>query len=127
SSQWEDLLDEQRHLAERLRDMETKLQHYEKVEEALQEALQTARETSRKALANAEEKARLIIKDAEAQAQSIRQDAERERHQLKRETAGLTDRRTESVTRLRAFLMSEMELLARFDGDEPVGFIKLLP
>lgn len=127
SSQWEDLLDEQRHLEDRLRQMEAKLAHYEKVEEALQEALQTARESSRKALENAETRAKLIVQEAEARATEIKKDAEQERHQIKREAAKLSGRRNEIVARLRAFLMSEMELLARFEGDDPIGFIKLLP
>lgn len=127
SSQWDDILDDTRRKDEKIRDLENKMVHYEKVEEALQEALQTARETSRKALQNAEEKAKLIVDQAEKRADDIKRDAEQDRHQIKRETAKLSGRRSEIVTRLRAFLMSEMELLARYEGDDPVGFIKLLP
>jgi cell division initiation protein len=127
SNQWEEVIDDARRKDDKIRDMESKLVHYEKVEEALQEALTMARETSRKALENAEEKARLIVERAETRAEEIKQEAEHERHQIKRETAKLSGRRSEIVTRLRAFLMSEMELLARFEGDDPIGFIKLLP
>lgn len=127
SSQWDEILDESRRKDEKIRELENKMTHYEKVEEALQEALQTARETSRTALQNAEEKARLIVDQAEKRAEDIKRDAEQDRHQIKRETAKLSGRRSEIVTRLRAFLMSEMELLARYEGDDPVGFIKLLP
>ena len=127
SSQWEDLLDENRRRDEKIRDLENKMAHYEKVEEALQEALQTARETSRDALQNAEEKARLILENAQNRAEEITRDAEQDRHQIKRDAAKLSGRRSEIVTRLRAFLMSEMELLARFEGDDPIGFIKLFP
>lgn len=127
SSQWEDLLDESRRKDEKIRDLENKMAHYEKVEEALQEALQTARETSKEALQNAEEKARLIINSAEQRAEEIKRDAGEDLHQIKRDTAKLSGRRSEIVTRLRAFLMSEMEILAHFEGDDPVGFIKLVP
>lgn len=127
SSQWDEMLDDGRRKDEKIRELENKMAHYEKVEEALQEALQTARETSRKALQNAEDKAKLIVEEAEKRAEDIKRDAEQDRHQIKRETAKLSGRRSEIVTRLRAFLMSEMELLARFEGDDPVGFIKLLP
>lgn len=127
ANQWEELQDENRRHEERIRELENKLVHYEKVEEALQEALQTARETSRKALENAEEKAEMILSQAEARAMEIKREAEQERHELKRETVKLSGRRSEIVSRLRAFLMSEMELLARYEGDDPVGFIKLLP
>lgn len=127
SNQWEEILDESRRKDDKIRDLESKMDHYEKVEEALQEALQTARDTSRKALQNAEDKARLIVDEAERRADDIKRDAEQDRHQIKRDTAKLSGRRSEIVSRLRAFLMSEMELLARFEGDDPVGFIKLLP
>lgn len=127
ANQWEELQDENRRREEKIRELDGKLRHYEKVEEALQEALQTARESSRKTLQNAEEKATMLIDQAEARADEIKREAERERHELKRETVKLSGRRSEIVTRLRAFLMSEMELLARYEGDDPVGFIKLLP
>lgn len=127
SGQWEDLLDESRRKDDRIRELESKMSHYEKVEEALQDALQTARETSKNALQNAEEKAKLIVDTAESRAEDIKREAEQDRHQIKREASKLSERRTEIVTRLRAFLMSELELLARFEGDEHVGFIKLIP
>ncbi|MEX2401256.1 MAG: DivIVA domain-containing protein [Rhodothermales bacterium] len=127
ANQWEELQDENRRREERIRELENKLTHYERVEEALQEALQTARESSRKTLENAEEKASMIIEKAESRAEDITREAEKNRHELKRETVKLSGRRSEIVTRLRAFLMSEMELLARYEGDDPVGFIKLLP
>lgn len=127
SNQWEELLDESRRNSEEIRDLKTKLSHYEKVEEALQEALQTARDSSKKSIENAEQKAALLIERAEARADEIKREAEIERHQLKRETTKLSGRKSEIVARLRAFLMSEMELLASYEGDDPVGFIKLLP
>lgn len=127
SEQWEEMLDEVRRKDEEIRDLEGKLAHYEKVEEALQEALQTARETSKKSIENAEQKASLMLERAEARADDIKRDAELELHQVKRETSKLNSRKSEIVTRLRAFLMSELELLASYEGDDPVGFIKLLP
>ncbi len=127
SNQWQELVDEKARLEEKMREQEMKLQHYMKVEEALEQALQTARESSRQAIENAERKARMMIEEAEARAEDIKREAEEERHQIKREAAKITGRRHEIVARLRAFLMSEMELLAHYEGDDPIGFIKLLP
>jgi DivIVA domain-containing protein len=149
STQWQEAMDELRRLEEKVREQEFKLEHYQKVEEALEEALKTARETSRRTLENAEQRARqlveeaeqkvgLIMGEAEQQARKTLEDArqrsaealkqgEAERHQLQRDVQRITSRRNEIVARLRAFLMSEMELLAHFEGDEPIGFIKLLP
>jgi len=127
SNQWQELLDDNRRLEERLREFELKLQHYTKVEEALEQALQTARESSRQAVENAERKAKMLLEEADRKAMDIRRDAEDERQQIKREASKIGGRRTEIVARLRAFLMSEMELLAHYEGDDPIGFIKLLP
>ena len=66
----------------RPREIEAKLVHYERVELALQEALESARETARSTAASAEEKARLIIQEAELRAETILRDAERERHEI---------------------------------------------
>ncbi len=127
SNQWQELLDDNRRLEERLKEYELKLKHYSKVEEALEQALQTARESSRQAIENAERKAKALLEEAEQRANELRREAEDDRHQIKREVSKIGGRRTEIVARLRAFLMSEMELLAHYEGDDPVGFIKLLP
>lgn len=121
----EDVQEEARRAEERARDTEAKLVHYEKVELALQEALESARETAKRSEASAEEKARLMIQDAEMRAEQILRDAERERHGLRQDLVRLSSRQAEVAARLRGFLLSELEVLAQFQGDDPVGFIKL--
>ena len=125
SDQLEAMLDEVRHANERVRDAEAKLTHYEKVELALQEALESARETARRAEASAEAKAKLILEEAELKAERLVHDAERERYRLRQDLAKLNSRQAEVAARLRGFLLSELEILAQFQGDDPVGFIKL--
>lgn len=125
SDQVEHSQEEVRRAEERVRDAEAKLVHYEKVELALQEALESARDTARKAEASAEEHARLIVEAAELKAQQIVHDAERERYGLRHDVAKLSSRQAEVAARLRGFLLSELEILAQFQGDDPVGFIKL--
>jgi DivIVA domain-containing protein len=127
ATQWEEIADERRRLEDKVSDLHNKLEHYERVEEALQEALQTARENAEDKIKNAEREAELIVNEAKAEAREIRQEAKEERDQLQRRTQRIDDRRGEIVARLRSFLMAEMELLARFEGDDPIGFIKLLP
>jgi DivIVA domain-containing protein len=127
ATQWEEIADERRRLEDKVSDLKNKLEHYERVEEALQEALQTARENAEDKIKNAEREAEIIVSEAKAEAREIRQEAKAERDQLQRRTQRIDDRRGEIVARLRSFLMAEMELLARFEGDDPIGFIKLLP
>lgn len=127
ANQWGEMQDERRRLEEKLRSFESKIQHYEKVEEALQEALQVARETTHRTIANAEAKAKNIIEEAKIKAEGIQRDAKTDHDRLKREASQLSGRRNEITARLRSFLLSELELLAHFDGEDPYGFIKLMP
>ncbi len=123
----EELQEDARRAEERSRDSESKLVHYEKVELALQEALESARETARSTAASAGEKARMIVQEAELRAETILRDAERERHGLRQDIVRLSSRQAEAAARLRGFLLSELEVLAQFQGDDPVGFLKLQP
>lgn len=127
SQQWEEVLDELRHAQDRVREMENKIAHYEKVEVALQEALESARSGAKRTQDHAEERARLIVEEAELKAEQILQDAEQERFRLRQDVAKLSHRHDEVTARLRHFLMSELEILARHEDDRPIGFMKLVP
>ena len=127
ADQWEAAMEEQHRMEARLDEYQRKLEHYERIEEALEETLRTARQNARQMQETAEQKARQIVDEAGHRADDIKREAEQDRLRLKRETAKLNSRRNEIVARLRAFLMSEMEMLAHFEGSDPVGFIKLLP
>lgn len=113
--QWEEVLAEQRRSEEKVTELKAKLEHYERVEEALQEALQTARESSKHTLDNARQEAALIVKEAEGKAVALQHDARTARERLEREMHALTDRRDQLVARLRAFLTAEAELLEKYE------------
>ncbi len=115
ASQWEDLLAEQRRTEDKVRELKAKMEHYEKVEEALQEALRTARESSQQTLENARQEAALILQKAEADAEDVGRDALRRRDELQLEADELIRRRDEIVARLRAFLQAETEMLERYE------------
>ena len=127
ATSYHDLAEERRMLKDRLQDMEQKLERYARVEEALQEAVESARDNAKRAQEAAEQRAKLIVEEAEMKAQRRVQDAEQERYRLRQDLVKLERRRVEAAAQLRGFLMSELEILAKFDGEEPTGFIKLLP
>ncbi len=127
SSQWSEIVDGQRRAEERVRELESKLEHYERVEEALQEALKTARENSRESENRSRQQSERIVGQAKDEASTITSQARGQKQKLEQEVDQLESRRNEVVARLRAFLMSEMEMLAHYDGSDPTGFIKLLP
>ena len=126
ADQWAELLEDNRRLEERNEELASKLTHYEKVELALQEALETARHTARQIEDNSEKKAKLTVEEAELRAQRMLQDAEQERYAVKRDLINLNSRQSEITARMRAFLMAEMEVLAQYQGDDPIGFIRLI-
>lgn len=126
ADQWSDVLEENRRHEARVDEMQTKLKHYEQVELALQEALETARQTARQLEDNADRKARLMVEEAELRATQMVSQAEQDRYSIRQDLVKLNSRQGEIAARMRAFLMAEMEVLAQFQGDDPIGFIRLV-
>ncbi|MEM6784335.1 MAG: DivIVA domain-containing protein [Bacteroidota bacterium] len=122
SRQWMELQNENRRLQTRVDELDGKLEHYVRIEEALQEAVHSARENARRTQETAEQRAKLITEEAEMRAQQLVQDAEHERYLAKQDLAKLNNRLSEVTARLRAFHMSELEILASFTGEEPTGY-----
>lgn len=127
SGQWEEMHEELRHAQDRVREIENKIAHYEKVEVALQEALESAKASGLRTQTHAEERARLMIDDAEMKAEQIVREAEQERFRLRQDVSKLSHRHAEVTARLRHFLMSELEILAQHEEERPIGFMKLIP
>ena len=123
--QWDNLLDENRRLEQKVREYDNKLEHYRKIEEALQEALETARDNSHKTIENAQREAQIILKEARSASEEIRKKASTDHKRLKHDISKIGSRRDEVVARLRAFLMSEREGLSRFEGQDSMGFVRL--
>jgi len=129
SQQWHLLTEDVRRLENRIQDQTEKLEHYRKVEEALEEALQTARDGARErmeqadrrsetVLQDAEAKAEVILRRAEQRAQRMVAEAEEFRRQARRIHGEATLRRNEIVTRLRSLLESQLEHVRGFEASE---------
>ena len=125
ADRFEALLEEVRLAQEKTRETEAKLVHYERVELALQEALESAKETARRSEEDAERRAAVIIEEAELRAQQITQEAERERFGMKKDLVKLSARQAEVAARLRGFLMSELQIVSDFQGEDRHGLLQL--
>ena len=125
ADQHEALLEELRLAHERTREVEGKLQHYERVELALQEALESAKTSARRTEEDATRRAALVVEEAELRAQQILQDVERERFGMKQDLIKLSARQAEVAARLRGFLMSELQVVADFQGGDRHGLLRL--
>ncbi|MDZ7691688.1 MAG: DivIVA domain-containing protein [Balneolaceae bacterium] len=86
-------------------ELEEKLKHYERVEEALHETLQTAKESAENKLSGARQEARNKIEKAEMEAESILREAIQQRQpDTARRILRLLDRRQEIVGGIRSYL-----------------------
>ncbi len=117
AGQWQEVVDDLRRSEERVQEQQLKINHYMKVEEALEVALQTARTSARQTIENAEKKAKSMVEIAEERVVNLQKDADLDRLQIKRDTARYAVRQQEIVAKLRSFLVSELEILSHYDND----------
>ncbi|NND71533.1 MAG: DivIVA domain-containing protein [Rhodothermales bacterium] len=115
ADQWDELINDHRNLESKVTDLENKLVHYQRVEDALQEALNTAKSSSKTKIANAEQEAALILREAQAKAEELLQKARAGNQALRQSNLVLEQRQQQVISRLKAFLSSEMDMLAGFE------------
>ena len=118
SNEWEHLVSKNKDLEKRIEELEEKLKHYERVEEALHETLQTAKESAESKLSGARKDARNKIEKAEMEAESIVREAIQQRQQIRQSILRLLDRRKEIVGGIRSYLELAQESLDQFAKDE---------
>lgn len=122
SNEWEHLVAKNRELENRIDDLEEKLKHYERVEEALHETLQTAKESAEQKLTGARKDARNKIEKAEMEAESIIREATQQRQQIRQSIIRLLDRRKEIIGGMQSYLELAQESLEQFSKDEAALF-----
>lgn len=122
SNEWEHMVSKNRELENRIDELEEKLKHYERVEEALHETLQTAKESAEQKLTGARKDARNKIEKAEMEAESIVREARQQRQQVRQSIIRLLDRRKEIISGIRSYLEMAQESLEQFSKDEAALF-----
>ncbi|PAU95260.1 hypothetical protein CK503_03420 [Aliifodinibius salipaludis] len=122
SNEWEHMVAKNRELEKRIDELEEKLKHYERVEEALHETLQTAKESAEQKLTGARKDARNKIEKAEMEAESIVREATQQRQQVRQSIIRLLDRRKEIIGGIRSYLEMAQESLEQFSKDEAALF-----
>lgn len=118
SNEWEHMVAKNRELEKKIDDLEEKLKHYERVEEALHETLQTAKESAEQKLTGARREAQTKIEKAEMEAESIIREATQQRQQVRQSIIRLLDRRKEIIGGMRSYLEMAQESLEQFSEDE---------
>ncbi len=118
ASEWEHMVGKMRELEAQINKMDDKLKHYERVEEALHETLQTAKDSAEQKLGGARKEARNIIEKAEIEANSIIREASQQRQQIRQSILRLLDRRDEIIGGIGSYLEIASESLQQFSKDE---------
>lgn len=118
SREWEHLTARNRELESKIEELENKLEHYRKVEEALHETLQTAKDSAEHKLEGARKEAQNKIEKAEMEAESIIMEATHQRQEIRQSILRLLDRRQEIISGIRSYLDRTRESLENFSEDE---------
>ncbi len=123
SNEWE-------HLSNRCKDQEReierlteKLQHYQKVEEALHETLQTAKESAEQRINSSKQEAQNRIAKAELEAEKIIRDSQKERQYIRQSIQRLLERRHEIIRGMESYLELATESLESFRRDDNATYL----
>lgn len=119
ASEWEHLVSRNRELEQKISSLEDKLKHYERVEQALHETLQTAKESAEHKLNGAREEADNMVKKAEMEANNIVREAQQQRQLIRQDIIRLADKREDIIGSIGSYLDRAQQALDNFDKAEP--------
>ncbi|TVQ12446.1 MAG: DivIVA domain-containing protein [Balneolaceae bacterium] len=118
ATEWEHIVgrikDQEREISQ-LRD---KLKHYERVEEALHETLQTAKENAEQRIETARKEARSKVETAEMEAEKILQDVRVQRQEIRQSILRLLERREEIIRGIGSYIDTAQKSLQSFSRDD---------
>lgn len=118
ATEWEHMAGKIRELENQLDKLNDKLKHYERVEEALHETLQTAKSSAEDKMSAARKEAKNIVEKAELEAETIFQEAHRERWKIRQQTLQIVEKREEMIRSLSSFLDNSVKSLNQFSDDK---------
>lgn len=118
ATDWEHMTGKIRELENQVDKLNDKLKHYERVEEALHETLQTAKSSAEEKLTGAKKEAKNIVEKAELEAETILQEAHRERWRIRQQTLQIVEKREEMIRSLSSFLDNTVKSLNQFSDDK---------
>lgn len=117
ASEYETIIGENNNFATRIKNLEQRLEGYEKIERMLNETLLTAQRATDEARVNAQKEAELIIKDASIRAQRYEDEARLRVHTLESEVVSLRNQRDSFLARFKSMLTTQLSLLEVISGD----------
>lgn len=126
SNEVEHLINKNQELEAQIEKLNDRVRHYERVEEALHETLQTTKESVSQKLDNAKVEARSKVEKAEMEAEAIVNTAHQKRLRIRQNIQRLLEKREEIIVGISSYLENSKEVLAKFGKDE-MGIFQLPP
>jgi len=118
SNEVEHLLNKNNELEEKIEKLNDRVRHYERVEEALHETLQTTKDSVAQKLDGAKKEAQNKINKAEMEAEGIVKEANHQRQKVRQNIHRLLEKREEIIAGMGSYLENSMDSLSKFGKDE---------
>ena len=118
SGEWESMTARIKELEYLLDKMRDRLKHYERVEQALHETLQTAKSSAEEKLSNARKESEIIREKAEMEAENLIRDAHTERREIRQNIIQLIDKRNEMIRTIESYLDNTKQSLDQFSKND---------
>ncbi|MCG8373235.1 MAG: DivIVA domain-containing protein [Balneolales bacterium] len=118
SNEYEHLLSKNKELEEQIEKLTDRVKHYERVEEALHETLQTTKESVAQKMDNARLEAKNLVDKAHIDAESIVKEANHQKAQIRQSILRLLDKREEIILGITSYLQNAQSTLEKFSTDE---------
>jgi cell division initiation protein len=116
--EYEQVLEKNKLLNNRLIELETKLKDYQETEKNLRETLLNVQEVKKQSEESSRKQADLVVKEAELKALEIIEMARKQARKMRDEVSLLRTQKESFINRLRQILVSQIELLSVLEIDE---------
>lgn len=118
ASEVEQLQQKNSELQEQVQGLNKRITHYEKVEEAIHETLQTTKESVAQKMDQARNEAKTVMDRAHIEAERKIQEAQQQRSTIRQDIMRLLERRDEMIQGFQQFLENNMGMVEKFAANE---------
>ena len=118
STEFEYLITKNKELEDQIDKLSDRVKHYERVEEALHETLQTTKESVAQKMDNARSEAKNTVTKAQMDVEAIVQEANQERMKIRQSILRLLDKREEIIAGITSYLDNAKAQVDKFSRDD---------
>lgn len=118
SNEYENLITKNKELEDQIEKLSDRVKHYERVEEALHETLQTTKESVAQKMDNARLEAKNAVDKAYIEAEMIVKEAHHEKARIRQSILRLLDKREEIIVGITSYLETASNSVKKFKDNE---------